>query len=274
MKHLITLSLYLLISCTNKVDENEIETPKQIVNQEFQSILDSANLDGVILLFDINENTFYSNNYEKATIGHLPASTFKIPNSIIGLETGAIKNDSMIFKWDGEQRYLPSWEKDLNLKQAFQLSCVPCFQSVAQKIGVEKMNTNIAKLDYGKIEVDHNTLTNFWLVGNSKITAFEQIGFLQRFLFKQLPISTSTYSTVKDILKIKVEDNYVLSGKTGWSTTNGIDNGWYVGYLESNKNVYFFASNIEPGNNYPMDMFSKARVEVTELALSIVDTVN
>ncbi|MCK5638114.1 MAG: class D beta-lactamase, partial [Flavobacteriaceae bacterium] len=83
----------------------------------------------------------------------------------------------------------------------------------------------------------------------------------------------STYQTMKDILQIEINKNYILSGKTGWSTSNKIDNGWFVGYLESNKNVYFFATNIEPNKNFNMDLFAKIRKTVTIEALKSIGVI-
>lgn len=275
MKNSIFLILFLsYFYLSNKINAQEVEHKyTQIIEQEFQTILDSANVGGVIILLDLNNNIYYSNNFKKANQGHLPASTFKIPNSIIGLETGVIKNKNEIFKWNGEKRYLSVWEKDLNLEQAFQLSCVPCYQEVARKIGVDRMNEYLKKLDYGTMEINTKTIDNFWLDGNSRISPIQQIDFLKSFYLNELPISKSTYQIMKSILQIKIDKNYILSGKTGWSTRNGIDNGWFVGYVESNKNVYFFATNIEPGKDFKMNLFANIRKTVTIEALKSTDVI-
>ncbi len=274
MKYSFLLVSIMLFSCSIKEEHTGSKAATQIVKQKFQSILDSSNVEGTLLIFDFERNTFYSNDFEKTQQGHLPASTFKITHAIIGLEAGAIKNKKSIFKWDGEKRFLSSWEKDLNLQQAFQLSCVPCFQSVAQNIGVEKMNVFLKKLTYGKMDVNTNTLDNFWLEGSSRITPFEQIDFLNRFYHNQLGISKSTSKTLKEILQIKIEEQYSLSGKTGWSTTDGIDNGWFVGYVEAKNNIYFFATNIEPRLDFEMKKFSSTRKEVTISALFALGAIN
>lgn len=275
MKYLTIILLILICSCSsnrnNEPERNSNQT--QIVKQEFQTVLDSSNVEGVILVFDSKNEKFYSNNFERAKEGHLPASTFKIANSIIGLETGVIKDENFIFKWDDKKRYLSVWEKDLDLKQAFQLSCVPCFQDVARKIGTDRMKNYLKKLDYEEMEVNANTLDVFWLEGNSKITSVQQIDFLRRFYFGELPISQSTYQIVKNILKIEAHDSYTINGKTGWSTTNGIDNGWFVGYVESNENVYFFATNVIPRKDFNMKLFAGVRKEVTMESLKSISVI-
>lgn len=98
----------------------------------------------------------------------LPASTFKIPNSIIAVELGIIENDTTILKWNGEQRKMDIWEKDLSFKDAFRISCVPCYQEIARKIGTIKMKEYLEKFEYKNMIFDSLTIDNFWLEGNSK----------------------------------------------------------------------------------------------------------
>jgi len=138
----VTSMAILFFSCTsnktypNKKDEKSTEL--RIVISEFNTIIESADVKGSILIYDFENNKYYSNDFQWAEKGNLPASTFKIPNSIIALETGIVEDDSTLFKWDGEKRYLKNWEQDLTFKQAFHYSCVPCYQEVARKIGTKK----------------------------------------------------------------------------------------------------------------------------------------
>jgi beta-lactamase class D len=269
MKILYILTLLVsLTSCSNEQTisvTNEIEN--KIVQLEFQSILDSAYVKGSILIYDFQEDNYFSNDFKWASQGHLPASTFKIPNSIIALETGCVENDSTLFKWNGEKRGNKNWEQDLIFKDAFHFSCVPCYQEVAHKIGVSTMRDYLNLYDYGSIKVDTETLDNFWLEGDSRITQFEQIDFLSALYESNLPISLRTDTIIKKMIVIEELDTYKISGKTGWSYTKGIDNGWFVGYIETKKKTYFFATNIEPKENLKMNLFAQARKNVTYQAL-------
>lgn len=123
------LIMILLFSCPGNLEgdsgNKEINNRNRVVNLEFQSIIDSAKVEGSVLIYDSQKDIYYSNNFKWANIGKLPASTFKIPNSIIALESGIVENDNTLLKWDGKKRYLKIWEKDLTLKDAFRLSCVP-----------------------------------------------------------------------------------------------------------------------------------------------------
>ncbi|MCH7974137.1 MAG: class D beta-lactamase [Bacteroidetes bacterium] len=257
----------------NNSDIKEINNGKQVINLEFQSIIDSAKLEGSILIYDFQKEVYYSNNFTWANIGKLPASTFKIPHSIIALESGIVENDSTLFKWDGKKRYLKNWEQDLIFRDAFHFSCVPCYQEIARKIGEKRMNQYLTKLGYGNMKVDSTNIDDFWLEGDSRISQFQQIDFLKRFHKSKFPISERTERIIKKMIIIEENENYTLRGKTGWSVWNGNNNGWFVGYVEMGIKVYFFATNVEPKEQFNMKMFPKIRKEVTYEALKQLDII-
>lgn len=267
------LTIILNVSCQSKNKEGKIETKKealketQIVVSQFGEILDSLKIKGSILIYDANKNTYYSNDFAWAKRGNLPASTFKIPNSIIALETGVVKSDSTIFKWDGEKRWMKAWEQDLTLKQAFKVSCVPCYQEIARKVGVKRMKSYLKKLNYNSMVFDTLTLDDFWLKGKSRISQMQQVDFLKRLYFSELPISKRTESIMKDIMEVEKTNDYVLRGKTGMSVEDEKRNGWFVGYLENKNGVYFFATNIEPTKETNQNDFIAMRLNVTKKAL-------
>ena len=272
MKKIHILSIVILVfSCTNKKtnsDKNQSpEIEREVVVSEFQTLIDSADVKGSILIYDLKDDKFYSNNFNWAKKGNLPASTYKITNSIIALETGVVQNDSTLFKWNGEERRLKIWENDMIFKDAFHYSCVPCYQEVARKIGVNRMNKYLDKLDYGKMKVDSTNIDLFWLEGESQINQYQQIEFLKRFYNSELPISKRTETIMKRMIVIEEDETYKLSGKTGWSIRDGNNNGWFVGFVEIKENTYFFATNVEPNQNFNMDLFPMIRKELTFKAL-------
>ncbi|WP_430425522.1 class D beta-lactamase [Maribacter litoralis] len=275
MKLYLLLFLILSISSCRQQHKTNLSKSEEnkIIKSEFQTIIDSANVKGAILIYDLHRNNFYSNDFSWTKQGKLPASTFKIANTIIGLETGVIKNDSTIFKWDGQEKWLDLWEQDLILRDAFQYSCVPCYQQVATKIGPQRMNEYVKKIEYGDLKIDSTNISNFWLEGESSINQIQQIDFLKRFYSGQLPISVRTQKIVKQIMVIDTE-NYTLSGKSGLSISNEQYNGWFVGYIEVRDNVYFFATNLEPtNNNIDLSDFIQTRKEVTLAALKALQVI-
>ncbi|MFT6500064.1 MAG: beta-lactamase class D [Crocinitomicaceae bacterium] len=279
MNHYKTLILSAVLlaiaSCTEvpKPKEKIYEEPKSNKEEAFKTILEHTGVQGAVLIYDLKKSIYYSNDYDWASQGQLPASTFKIVNSIIGLETGVI-TDSVIFKWDGEQKWNEKWMQDLTLDEAIEYSCVPCYQELAREIGTDRMNEYLDKYEYPKMAVDSTTIDMFWLEGESRINQFQQIEFLARFYQKKLPISKKTYNKVKEILIVNEEENEIISGKTGLSITNDVYNGWYVGYVEKNDNVYFFATNIEKDSVIEYKDFFEARKTLTHNAfieLNILD---
>ncbi|MCS7474305.1 class D beta-lactamase [Myroides odoratimimus] len=265
-KIIILLNIIILVNFTANCQTKKLNT-KEVVKTEFGNILDSLEVNGSILIYDVKNKIYYSNDFSWAKTGVIPASTFKIPNSIIALETGIIKNDSAIFKWNGEKRRFKSWEEDLTFKKAFQVSCVPCYQEIARKVGVKRMKKYLRKLDYKGMVFDTLTIDNFWLEGKSKFSQMQQIDFLERLYFSKLPISKKTENIMKDIMQIEKTENYVISGKTGWAMRNEMNNGWFVGYVETKSNVYFFATNVIPTDGLNVDDFISSRINVTKNAL-------
>lgn len=263
-KTIFLLSLIVLAS-GNIQAQIKNKSTHEVDKPEFGRILDGLKVKGAVLIYDIKNKTYYSNDFAWAKMGIIPASTFKIPNSIIALETGVIQNDSVIFRWNGEKRKFKKWEQDLTFKQAFQVSCVPCYQEIARKVGVKRMKSYLKKLNYPGMVFDTLTIDNFWLQGKSKISQMQQIDFLERLYFSKLPISKRTENIMKDIMIIEKNENYTLSGKSGWGMRNDINNGWLVGYLETNNSVYFFATNVEKEETN-MDEFPIIRLNSTKEA--------
>ncbi len=274
--YLFLISIILLSCSQNKKNSTRIKNNKEnrVVKHEFQSIIDTTRLIGSILIHDSQKNIYYSNNFKWSNQGQLPASTFKIPHSIIALETGVVKNDNTLFRWNGEKRWLKKWEQDLIFKDAFHFSCVPCYQEIAREIGEKKMKEYLNKLDYGNITVDSTNIDDFWLEGDSHINQFQQIDFMKRFYESKLPISKRTEKIMKRLMLIEKNINHKISGKTGWSIFNGNNNGWFVGFVEKDNQVYYFATNIEPQKQFNMDIFYKIRKEITYSALKELGIIN
>lgn len=268
MYRLLLLSLVtLFISCDSKSGDRAHNNDHKA---SFDSILNNYNLTGSILIYDPQQKAYYSNDFEWAKRGFLPASTFKIPNSIIALETSIMKSDTSIIKWDGKRRDFDTWEKDLTLREAFQASCVPCYQEIARKIGTTQMKTYLNKLHYGDMDVTDGNLDSFWLEGKSHVSSFEQIDFLNRFLSKKLPILNSSRDIMLKVLAIEETKDYKISGKTGLSNTDGNRNGWFVGFLEKDKRAYFFALNVVPKDPTQVEKFINDRKPAVYDALKVM----
>ncbi len=199
---------------------------------------------GTFVLFDYNNKTFIKHNPERSKERFKPCSTFKIPNSLIGLESGVIEDENFVIKWDGKPKFVKAWERDHSLKTAIEHSVVPYYMELARRVGREEMQHFLDKLNYGNKTIGQEDY--FWLDGSLQISAEEQIVFLVNFYENKLPFSQRNIDIVKDIIIREKNSSYIWRSKTGMGRINDEKViGWYVGYVEVKDNVYFFAMNIE-----------------------------
>ena len=198
---------------------------------------------------------------------YLPASTFKIVNSLIGLQTGKIVNDSMIIKWDSVKRWKEDWNKDLTMYEAFRVSSLPYYQEVARRIGKDTMQLWLDSLKYGaqydtQKVVIRGAVDSFWINNNLKVTPDQQLGLVKKLYFDQLPFFKSYQEMVKRAMLFENNTNYRLGYKTGLGyLENGNILGWVVGWVEENGHPYFFVLNAESPNR---------DIEMTKIRLKIV----
>lgn len=223
---------------------------------------------GAFVLFDQQRQIYSRYNPIQCAERFSPASTFKIPNSLIGLETGVIPDQHFIIPWDSVKRSIPEWNRDHDLQSAIRVSAVWYYQELARRVGHERMRHWIDTLGYGNGDISGG-IDRFWLGSSLLISANEQVEFLRRLHRDDLPFSRRSMQIVKEILVLEKTDSYILRGKTGFSTNSrGFVAGWFVGYIERGSNIYFFASNIISENGTrDGDRIFRSRKEV---ALSIL----
>lgn len=216
-------------------------------------LFDDETIVGTMLIESLDGTERYVYNNVRAMTPLLPASTFKIPNTLIALQEGVVSADSNI-SWDGVERTVRAWNQDQNLKSAFKSSCVWCYQLFARNIGIEKYNEYLKKLHYGNEKTGHN-VERFWLDGELRISAYEQIAFLKKLYKNELPFLQEHIDLLKSIMIDEQGKDYTIRAKTGWAVPKDAEHhGWYVGYVESSKGVYFFATNliIESADELPL----------------------
>lgn len=176
---------------------------------------------------------------------HPPQSTFKIPNALIGLETGVITGPDHVMKYDGHPVAFEVWAKDHDLGSAIASSVIWYFQAVASAVGRERMTQWVASFGYGDQDVS-GALTSFWLNSSLKISARQQVEFLAKLERGALPCATAHQDTVKSLIKLGPVGTHqrMLFGKTGSRfKEDGIEPlGWFVGWIaQEDGHVSFFA---------------------------------
>jgi beta-lactamase class D len=216
-------------------------TPAPTAKPELESYFQGYT--GAFVLLDYSQNLYTHYNPGRCAERFLPASTFKIMNSLIGLETGVIPDESFVIKWDGLRYENQTWNKDQTMKSAFQDSVVWYYQELARRVGSEKIQHYVDQAGYGNQDIS-GPVDSFWLAGNLRISADEQVGLLERLYNETLPFSKRSINIVKEMMVLEKGQNYQLSGKTGSGQIEKEDIGWFVGYIEKENQVYFFAANI------------------------------
>ena len=203
------------------------------------------NVEGCFALLDNGTGQFTVYNLERyRDSAYLPASTFKIINSLIGLQTGKIVNDSMVIKWDGINRGRAECNKDMTMYDAFRISCPPWYQEIARRIGRDTLQHWVDSLAYGNKKI--SAVDTFWLDNSLKIKPDEQLGLMKKLYFNELPFHKLNQEIVKRAMLWEDNTNYKLSYKTGWGfKENGNSLAWTVGWIEENKHPFFFVLNLE-----------------------------
>ena len=223
------------------------------IEDEMKKYFDEYKVEGTFALYNNAQGNFNIYNLSRyKDSAYTPASTFKIVNSLIGLQTGKIINTKMQIKWDGIDRGMPAWNKDLTMEEAFKVSCVPYYQEVARRIGKDTMQIWLDSLSYGTKKIT-SKIDTFWLDNSLKIKPDEQMGLVKKLYFEQLPFHKTTMQAVKNVMVQSVDSNYTLAYKTGWGQNeNGKAIGWVVGWIEEAKHPSFFVLNIEGDKDIDM----------------------
>lgn len=270
---LSAVGLFVLSVCCILLVKTTFVSNAVTVNTSQEAILNNQfkNTTGAFVLSDLKNQQNIRYNTERCNQRFSPESTFKIPNSLIALETGVIKDENVITTYDREKHppeswWLNAWTQNHNLRTAIKNSVVWYYQEIAKKVGKENYNKYLKQFQYGNEDVS-GPIDQFWLSSSLKISPNEEVEFLKRFYKGELPVSKRTTDIVKDILLLEKTDDYKLSGKTGLSSQqdDGKRLGWFVGYLERKDDVYFFATNLEDTSR---EALIPKRVEITKRILT------
>ena len=207
------------------------------------------NIDGTVVILDLLSSDAIIYDSNMAFSRNTPCSSFKIWNTLFGIEDGIIKSESdQFYKWDGEKRFIPEWNRDLSLQEAFQFSCVPAYQNLAREIGIKSMQKWLNRINYGDKDLSSG-IDQFWLPrkgGKSiKISPEEQALLIKKLINNQLGFSEKSIRIIKKLMHYKTSKIGSLYGKTG--SGEDVDDipdnniGWYVGYTIGNNGKYAFA---------------------------------
>lgn len=231
---LLTFALVSLVAGDRTYASDFVE------RKDLYAAFDSAGVTGSMVVYDVAADRFILVNKARAEQRFVPASTFKIANSLIALATRAVKDENEIIPYGGQPQPMKSWEKNMSMRDAIPISAVPIYQELARRIGLTKYREWLAKLNYGNKLIGADVET-FWLKGPLAISAVEQTQFNARLAAKKLNASQRSQSLVRDILRLEDNKKFELFGKTGWSQKIG----WWSGWIERDGRVFAFALNMD-----------------------------
>ncbi|MBF0603702.1 MAG: class D beta-lactamase [Nitrospirae bacterium] len=218
-------------------------------------VLHQAGVEGCIAVVQISQNRTLVSDISRCQERLMPASTFKIVQAVIALETGVVREDEIFF-WDKTAYSFKAWEQDMTLRQAMAVSAVPVFQQIARRIGLERMAQWLVTLNYGNTEIG-GVVDRFWLDGPLSISPLEQAKFMAQLAMGQLPVSPSSMMVLRRVMPQEAVEGWHLFGKTGWAVAASPKVGWYVGWGERQGERLSFALTI------PMPSLEQAPLRIS-----------
>lgn len=204
-----------------------------------------APYEGCVVVHDLRSDTIVRSDAARCAARRSPCSTFKIYNSLVGLETGVVKDENAVFVWDGVKRANEEWNRDQTLASAFKVSAVWCYQKLAREVGIERMRAQLAREPYGNSDISGG-IDTFWLESSLLVSPDEQERFVTRLYRGRTAFRPEVAATVKRMMRISAEGGVEFSGKTGSGRTTGKPAlGWFVGHVSSPKGERVFVVEIE-----------------------------
>lgn len=222
-----------------------VSIPMGVDNPFWARRFDEAGIRGTFVLYDPVAERWQFHNKARADSAFSPASTFKVFNSLVGLTEKAVAHDSVVLPWDGVKRGWEKWNMDHSMRTAFQYSAVWFYQEIARRVGPKRMQFWLDKAGYGNRQMGGG-IDQFWLTGDLRITAIEQIEFLFSLEALDLPFPRDVQENVHRIMLADSGPDWKLYAKTGWSAAEGMPQvGWYVGFVHRGDERRIFAMNID-----------------------------
>jgi len=229
---------------------------------------EDCGIKGSITIFDYSHNTWMSNDITDSQSATLPASTFKIVNTLIALETGVVKDEHEIIPWITDYDTLkyshrPNIYHSMSMKEAFSLSAGWAYVELAKRIGKDRYKDFLTRIGYGNVDLSIDD-PDFWNFGDFAISPTNQIQVLVDIYDEKLPFSKSSFKSLKEMMIVEKGEDYTIRAKTGWTRDGGKDTGWWVGYIEKADNTYFFATRLIKQRSEVNPNFGNCRKEITK----------
>lgn len=248
-------------------EEEYDREPVIILKEEWNSYIDACDVQGSTTVFDMRAGRWYTSDTADMKVRTLPASTFKILNTLILLEEGVIASEKDSIYWPvayDTTRYgdRPDIYNSMSLEEAFRKSAGWAYIKMAKEVSKNTYIRYFEQAAYGNGDLSADG-TDFWNFGPFGVSPAEQISMLIYIYDQSLPFSDKHYRMLSDMMIVEKTDDYTLRAKTGWTRAGGKDTGWWVGYLENKENKVFFATRIIKDRGEQNPDFGACRKEIT-----------
>lgn len=218
--------------------------------------------DGCFVLYNRHDDSWKIYNIEHATTRTSPDSTYKIYSALFGLEENIITPKNSLIHWNKKRYIFNAWNKDHNLYTAMDSSVNWYFQTIDNELGKSNIKKYIDKINYGNRNV-HDALASYWMESTLKISPIEQVELLSKVYNNKFDFKQNNINTVKQAICLSSSGNGNFYGKTGTGRVNGQDiNGWFIGFIETSNNTYYFATNINSNRNATGSTASKITMSI------------
>ncbi len=201
---------------------------------------DEVGVEGTFVLRRVGDDEMLVHDPMRAVTPRRPASTFKILNSLVILDTAVLPDVDTVVPWDGVERSLSAWNRDHSLRSGIEVSALWLYQELARRVGENAMAERVTAAAYGNADIGGG-IDEFWLTGELRISPIEQTEFLERLLLDELPFPVEHQAAVRDIVERERGDGWVWAHKTGWAVVEQPDLGWLVGWTEYQDERFVFA---------------------------------
>ena len=223
--------------------------------------------EGSFVLYDLGNDVWSIHDIKHATLRVAPDSTYKIYDALFGLEEGVITPQDSFIAWNGENYPFEAWNADQTLQSAMASSVNWYFQSVDEQLGTTSVYDYIKEIGYGNKNMSGDFST-YWMESSLKISPIEQVELLTQLQNNNFGFAPENIIAVKDSICLSSSDAGTFYGKTGTGRVDGQDvNGWFIGYIETADNTYFFATNIGADSD-------ATGGNATEITMSILSDMN
>ena len=256
--------LFLITASAKAAAPVDIPVPDHF---DFETLLGEYR--GGFMICDLAQQRSLTFNEAYCRQRFAPCSTFKILNTLIGLETGVLRGADHFMAWDGKTRSIEAWNRDHILATAMKYSVVWYYQEVARAIGRERLTAYVNRVAYGNQDLS-GPIDRFWLGDSLTISIEEQVAFLKKFYGDKLPFSPKNLALTRLLLVQEGFEGVTFSGKTGSAWQDGAYTmGWFVGHLRAPRGEYVFALNLMGGTK-PNGFQAKSKVVEILTALELL----